>query len=54
MVFNGKPTQKRRWRPTIGIRTKVLIAFIVLPLVSIAAFGYFALSDTRKTASTPS
>ncbi len=40
--------KKRRWRPTIGIRTKVLIAFIVLPLVSIAAFGYFALSDIRK------
>jgi sigma-B regulation protein RsbU (phosphoserine phosphatase) len=40
--------KKRRLRPTIGIRTKVLIAFIVLPLVSIAAFGYFALSDIRK------
>ncbi len=40
--------KKRRWRPTIGIRTKVLIAFIMLPLVSIAAFGYFALSDIRK------
>jgi len=34
--------------PRIRIRTKILFAFLGLPLISIAIFGYFALSDIRK------
>lgn len=45
-AMNPKTAEKKE--PRIRIRTKMLIAFLGLPLVSIAIFGYFALSDIQK------
>jgi serine phosphatase RsbU (regulator of sigma subunit) len=35
-------------QPRIRIRTKMLIAFLGLPILSISVFGYFALNDIQK------
>jgi sigma-B regulation protein RsbU (phosphoserine phosphatase) len=43
-----KQTTDRVREPRIRIRTKMLIAFLGLPILSIAAFGYFALHDIQK------
>lgn len=43
-----KKTADRIRKPRIRIRTKMLFAFLGLPLISIAVFGYFALSDIQK------
>ena len=38
----------RTRKPRIRIRTRILIAFLVLPLITIGIFGYLALSDIQK------
>ncbi len=43
-----KQTTDRVRQPRIRIRTKMLIAFLGLPILSIAVFGYFALNDIQK------
>jgi len=43
-----KKTADRVREPRIRIRTKMLIAFLGLPLLSIALFGYLALNDIQK------
>jgi len=43
-----KQTADRVREPRIRIRTKMLIAFLGLPILSIAVFGYFALHDIQK------